>query len=268
MTEMCMRLHIYTVSLVSLHCRTIPADLPVKPHIGDPISGDQPFQRGLYHIALRGILEDLQETIYTSGLQRIMAPQSLESAHRDALIRLIHLSLLRNDLPLARRCIALLLRTRPSPPRTPSPSTATLLPFWPQLLALAPTSRARATLLDWLLVSLASYVRLTPRHVALSNRRARAKDQVDSLYTAFACLKIEGGAVDDLVDRLEEILLEWPFSEDARLRGYYGMALLSVNRTSEGTSELAKCEAAGWTVPDIVFRKETAYDQNLEMEYD
>ncbi|KAK9376143.1 uncharacterized protein V1513DRAFT_430411 [Lipomyces chichibuensis] len=196
-----------------------------------------------------------------------MAPQSLESTHRDALIRLIHLSMLRNDLPLARRCIALLLRTRP-PPRTPSPSTATLLPFWPQLLALTQTSRASATLLDWLLVSLASYVRSTPRHVASSNRRARAKDQVDTLYTAFACLKIESGAEDDLVDRLEEILLEWPFSEDAGLRGYYGMALLSVDRTSEGTSELAKCEAAGWTVPDIVFRKESPYDEDIEMEYD
>ncbi|KAK9259935.1 hypothetical protein V1519DRAFT_432026 [Lipomyces tetrasporus] len=197
-----------------------------------------------------------------------MAPQSLESTHRDALIRLIHLSMLRNDVPLARRCVALLLRTRPPPPRSPSPSTVSLLPFWPQMLSLAPTNRARATLLDWLLVSLASYVRLTPRNIASSNRRARAKDQVDNLYTALACLKIESGDVDDLVDRLEEILLEWPFSEDARLRGYYGMALLSVERTAEATSELAKCEPAGWTVPDIIFRKDAADDEDIEMEYD
>ncbi|KAK9239083.1 hypothetical protein V1525DRAFT_417942 [Lipomyces kononenkoae] len=194
-----------------------------------------------------------------------MAPQSLESSHRDAIVRLIHLSLLRNDLPVARRCVALLLRS-PPPPRTTSPSTVALLPFWPQLLALAPTTRARATLLDWLLVSLASYARLTPRHVASSQRRARAKDQVDTLYTALACLKIESGAVDDLVDRLEEILLEWPFSEDPRLRAYYGMALLSTDRTSQGMSELAKCESAGWTVPDIVFQKETTYDEDIEME--
>ncbi|KAK7208497.1 hypothetical protein BZA70DRAFT_51913 [Myxozyma melibiosi] len=175
---------------------------------------------------------------------------SLETEHREILVRVLNLALLRSDLATARRAIALLLRTRPPPPRTRSVTTHTIAPFWTQLLealddsSLSSSSsssrRGKQVLLEWLLISLGSYLRLSAGKLAASPVRQRVRNLADSLYPAFVTSTIERGQIRVLVDRLEEILLEWPFSEDARLRRYFGMALLCVGRTDEGVAELER----------------------------
>ncbi|KAK9382126.1 uncharacterized protein V2V93DRAFT_385133 [Kockiozyma suomiensis] len=165
---------------------------------------------------------------------------SLETAHRDRLVRLLNISILRDDTEIARRALALLLRTRAPPPRTRSVTTHTLAPFWTQMLAVARSPREKSVLLEWLLVSLGAYLRLSEAKLAASATRRRVRDLADSLYPALVVVSIERGEVLRIVDRLEEVMLEWPFSEDARLRRYYGMGLISLGRVEEGVAELEK----------------------------
>lgn len=89
-------------------------------------------------------------------------------------------------------------------------------------------------------MSLGAYLRLSEAKLAASATRRRVRDLADSLYPALVVVSIERGEVLRIVDRLEEVMLEWPFSEDARLRRYYGMGLISLGRVEEGVAELEK----------------------------
>ncbi|KAK9478092.1 hypothetical protein V1514DRAFT_320469 [Lipomyces japonicus] len=212
---------------------------------------------------------------------------SVESSHRSTLIRILHLSLLRADTARSSHCLALLLRTAPAVPRKLGPVTTVLLPFWTEILECLQVyhghqhhhhaaghavmrkrrARTRRLLLEWMLVAFSHHLRASAREIASSERKQRAQEYLHSfLYAAIVDQRVsnnnnnndnndEDEELDDvreMIDRLEEVILEWPFSEDVRLRAYLAMGLQRVGRTIEAVKEFETCKKLGWTPPEFM----------------
>ncbi|KAK9463767.1 uncharacterized protein V1516DRAFT_661890 [Lipomyces oligophaga] len=210
-----------------------------------------------------------------------MVTSSTEATHRRALCDVLAYSLLRNDESTARRALALLLRSRAPAPRHPSHAkhhngtTAEIIsPLWTQMMELLNTSpREQRKLREWLLLSTGAYLKIPDRRIAQSQVRIRVHNQASTLYLGAICANdIAHGRIDEMVDRLEELLLEFPFSEDPGLHAYLGMGLMSIGRKSEAQKALDRSRILGWDVPSIVaadsgqpLKSENYDDSDMEM---
>ncbi|KAK9450418.1 uncharacterized protein V1518DRAFT_426316 [Limtongia smithiae] len=192
----------------------------------------------------------------------------VESAHRAYLLRLLDVSILRDDLATASRCAALLLRHPAasfiSAPHEPDEEENGTYPqrhnrrstrvirgrrggvslvasLWTRLLAQTEHDpAAQRSVVEWLLVALGSGTSASPSTTA-------SRPQLEVLA---AIARINAGRVREAVESAEEALLELQVGTkrglqdegadgDVKLlRAYYGMALIAIGRREDGVQVL------------------------------
>ncbi|KAK9472447.1 uncharacterized protein V1510DRAFT_417541 [Dipodascopsis tothii] len=142
--------------------------------------------------------------------------EALRQKHTKALTRLLHVSVLRKDTARALQCCSLLVRTKGHKLRE----------IWSLCLEALGSANARAQqeFLEWLIVE----------YPVKPNRRLNLR--ADTFYPALLLAKLHSD-VPDAIDRLEEILLEHPYSEDGRLHAFLAMALLYRDRPTAHSVE-------------------------------